>query len=79
MAYIVTRSFKDSTDNDRLYCVGDVYPVGGGKVSKKRVEELLNGTNRNGKVYIREENEAADDNADPGNNGGDNVYPEEEQ
>ena len=82
MSYIVTRAFKDSMDNDRLYRVGDVYPAGGGKVNKKRVEELLMGTNRNGKVYIREETEPADDNVDPddpGDNGGDNVDPDEEQ
>lgn len=79
MSYIVTRAFKDSMDNDRFYRVGDTYPAGGGKVSKKRVEELLMGTNRNGKVYIREEAEPADDNADPGDNGGDNADPGEEQ
>ena len=79
MPYIVTRAFKDSMDNDRLYSEGDVYPAGGGKVNKKRVEELLSGTNRNGKVYIREETEPAGDNADPGDNGGDNADPEEEQ
>lgn len=76
--YVVIRAFRDTTDNDRLYCVGDVYPARG-KASKKRVEELLSGTNRNGKVYIREENEPADDNADPGDNGGDYPDPEEEQ
>ena len=53
--YIVIRAFKDSMDNDRFYREGDVYPAGGGKVNKKRVEELMMGTNRNGKMYIREE------------------------
>lgn len=76
--YVVIRAFRDTTDNDRLYCVGDTYPARG-KVSKKRVEELLSGTNRNGKVYIREENEPSDDNADPSDNGGGNVNPNEEQ
>ena len=76
--YVVIRAFRDTTDNDRLYCVGDAYPARG-KASKKRVEELLSGTNRNGKVYIREETESADDNADPGDNGGDNADPDEEQ
>ena len=82
MPYIVTRAFKDSMDNDRLYSEGDVYPAGGGKVNKKRVEELLTGTNRNGKVYIREEAEPSVDNPDPAvpaDNGGDNPDHEEEQ
>lgn len=63
--YIVTRAFKDSRDNDRLYLVGDVYPAGGGKVNKKRVEELLTGTNRNGKVYIREEEDEPAEDLEP--------------
>ena len=76
--YVVIRAFRDTTDNDRLYCVGDVYPARG-KASKKRIEELLSGTNRNGKVYIRVETEPADDNAIPGDNSGDNTDPEEDQ
>ena len=67
--YIVIRAFKDSMDNDRFYREGDVYPAGGGKVNKKRVEELMLGTNRNGKMYIREESEDGDD-KDPGNGTG---------
>ncbi len=51
--YIVIRAFKDSMDNDRFYREGDVYPASG-KASKKRIEELLKGTNRNGKMYIQE-------------------------
>lgn len=54
MAYIVTRSFRDLSDNDRLYKVGDEYPVKGEKPTKARVRELLNGTNKNGKVYLKE-------------------------
>lgn len=76
--YVVIRAFRDTTDNDRLYCVGDVYPARG-KASKKRIEELLNGTNRNGKVYIRVETEPADDNTILVDNSGDNTDPEEEQ
>ncbi len=76
--YVVIRAFRDTTDNDRLYCVGDVYPARG-KASKKRIEELLNGTNRNGKVYIRVETEPADDNTIPVDNSGDNTDPEEDQ
>lgn len=54
MAYIVTRSFRDLTDNDRLYKVGEKYPAKGEKPTKARVRELLNGTNKNGKVYLKE-------------------------
>lgn len=63
--YIVIRAFKDSMDNDRFYRVGDIYPAGGGKPNRKRVEELMLGTNRNGKMYIREEPEDGGK-ADPG-------------
>ena len=54
MAYIVTKSFRDLTDNDRLYKVGDKYPAQGEKSTKARIRELLNGTNKNGKVYLKE-------------------------
>ena len=54
MAYIVIRSFRDLSDNDRLYKVGDKYPAKGEKPTKARIRELLNGTNKNGKVYLKE-------------------------
>lgn len=54
MVYIVIRSFRDLSDNDRLYKVGDKYPAKGEKPTKARVRELLNGTNKNGKVYLKE-------------------------
>lgn len=68
--YIVIRAFKDSMDNDRFYRVGDVYPAGGGKVNKKRVEELMLGTNRNGKIYIQEEPEEGANNGTGEESGG---------
>lgn len=52
--YKVVRSFFDSTDNNRLYKVGETYPADGVKADKKRISELVNGTNRNNKVYIEE-------------------------
>lgn len=58
--YEVIRAFKDNKDNDRLYQVGDTYPASG-KANKKRVEELLTGSNRNGKVYIREAADGIDE------------------
>ena len=52
MQYIVIRPFADSTDNGRFYDVGAVYPAEGVKANKARINSLLNGTNKNGKVYI---------------------------
>lgn len=54
--YKVVRAFFDSTDKNRLYKVGDIYPADGVKANKKRTDELANGTNCNGKVYIEEVN-----------------------
>lgn len=54
MAYIVTKSFRDLTDNNRLYKVGDKYPAKGEKPTKARVRDLLHGTNKNSKVYLKE-------------------------
>lgn len=58
--YKVVRAFLDSIDTNRLYNVGDTYPADGVKVNKKRFDELANGTNRNGKIYIEEVNEGED-------------------
>jgi hypothetical protein len=38
--YKVINAFKDKEDNARLYNVGDSYPQGDNKPSKKRIEEL---------------------------------------
>lgn len=54
--YKVVRDFLDRTDKNRLYKVGDVYPAEGVKTNKKRTDELANGTNCNGNVYIEEVN-----------------------
>lgn len=67
--YKVVRAFFDSTDNNRLYGVGDVYPAEGAKATKKRIDELVNGTNRNGKIYIEEVDEGRDAQTPPQNNG----------
>ena len=50
----VIRAFCDSQDNNRLYNVGDTFPVEGAKVSKTRAKSLLDGSNKNGKVYLEE-------------------------
>lgn len=55
--YKVIRAFRDSTDKNRFYRVGDVYPVEGAKTTKSRVKVLLIGENKNNKVYIEEVSE----------------------
>lgn len=55
--YKVIRAFCDSTDKNRLYDVGDVYPVDGAKPTKARVKALLTGENKNNNVYIEEVSE----------------------
>lgn len=52
--YEVIRAFRDSKHNDHLYEVGDSYPASGSKPTKARIEELLKGTNKYGRVYLRE-------------------------
>lgn len=52
--YKVIRAFQDLTDNNRLYKVGDTFPAEGVKVSKARIKSLLDGSNKNGKVYLEE-------------------------
>lgn len=51
--YEVVRAFYDSKNDNRLYEVGDTYPVADYKPTKARIEELAKGTNVNGKVYLR--------------------------
>lgn len=52
--YEVIRAFRDSKHNDHLYEVGDNYPVSGSKPTKARIEELLKGTNKYNRVYLKE-------------------------
>jgi len=52
--YEVIRAFRDLTDDNRLYQVGDKYPAKGVKPTKTRIKELLTGSNRMSKVYLRE-------------------------
>ena len=51
--YEVVRAFRDAENDYHYYEVGDAYPVSGYKPSKARIEELVNGTNKNGKVYLK--------------------------
>lgn len=57
MRYIVIRPFTDLTDNGRFYDVGSAYPAEGVKANKARINSLLNGTNKNGKVYLKKVSE----------------------
>lgn len=52
--YEVIRAFVDTTDHNRIYEVGDLYPATGVTPEKKRITSLLDGTNANGRVYLRE-------------------------
>lgn len=58
----VVRAFRDAKNNDHYYAVGDTYPVSGYKPTKARIEELVKGTNKNGKVYLKEVKEQKDEN-----------------
>lgn len=52
--YKVIEHFRDLEDGGRYYAVGDTYPVPSAKPTKARIDALLNGTNKNGVVYIEE-------------------------
>lgn len=62
MQYIVVRPFSDATDNGRFYDVGCEYPAEGVKPTKARIMSLLNGTNKNGKVYLEKVSDNDSDN-----------------
>ena len=74
--YKVIRAFCDSTDKNRLYNVGDVYPVEGAKPTKTRVKALLTGENKNNNVYIEEVSEETETEVE---NGNDEVEQETEE
>ncbi|MGM0807534.1 MAG: hypothetical protein ACQET8_22775 [Bacillota bacterium] len=40
MAYKVIKRFRDKEDNNTIYEVGDEFPKGDSKATKKRLEEL---------------------------------------
>lgn len=51
--YRVIRAFRDATDG-RFYPVGSEYPAGAAKPAKARIKSLLDGSNKNGRIYIEE-------------------------
>ncbi len=52
MTYKVINYFTDLQDGNYEYNVGDVYPRSGKQVSKERLTELSNTSNRQGKPLI---------------------------
>lgn len=59
--YEVIQAFPERFDDDHLYNVGDTYPREGFTPPEGRAEELLDGTNRAGQIYL----EAMDDKKPP--------------
>lgn len=52
MTYKVINYFTDLQDNNHAYNVGDTFPRKGKEVSKERLTELSNTSNRQGKPLI---------------------------
>lgn len=52
--YRVISDFRDLKNNNHLYRVGEEYPVLGYKPTKVRIEELVKGKNKYGKIFIEE-------------------------
>lgn len=55
MKYKVIRDFSDSTDNNFVYRVGDVFPHSGKEVSENRIKDLLGTGNKQGVPLIKED------------------------
>jgi len=54
MIYKVVNDFKDITDKNTRYSVGDEYPKGSHKPSKKRIEELSKTHKKYNRIFIEE-------------------------
>lgn len=53
MAYQVIRPFKDLRDPQQYeYQIGDIYPRTGYKSTKTFIQELLNGANSAGSIFL---------------------------
>lgn len=57
--YKVILAFPERHDGGHAYAVGSIYPRAGFTPPEGRIKELLDGTNRAGKVYLEEVSEAA--------------------
>ena len=56
MKYIVISSFKDLTDNEHVYSVGDEFPRAGKKIeeiTEERLQELTTCGNKKGRELIK--------------------------
>ena len=51
--YKVIVQFPERYDGDHLYRVGDAYPREGWEPTAERIAELLDGTNRAKRVYLK--------------------------
>lgn len=54
MKYKVINRFKDLKDNNKIYEVGEEYPKGKTKPTKKRIEELTSVHPKHGVAFIEE-------------------------
>lgn len=54
MPYKVINKFKDKEDNNNLYRVGEDYPKGSHKPTKKRLEELSKEHSKHKVAFIKE-------------------------
>lgn len=53
MTYKVIRPFKDLRDPQQYeYQIGDIYPRTGYKSTKTFIQELLNGSNSTGSIFL---------------------------
>lgn len=53
MTYQVIRPFKDLRDPQQYeYQIGDIYPRTGYKSTKTFIQELLNGSNSTGSIFL---------------------------
>jgi hypothetical protein len=54
MVYKVLNRFRDKENDDVIYEVGETYPKGNYKPTKKRIAELLKEHSRYKRVFIQE-------------------------
>lgn len=68
MAYQVIRPFKDLRDPQQYeYQIGDIYPRAGYKSTKTFIQELLDGSNSAGSIFLTkiDDNDISEGEAEP--------------
>lgn len=55
MAYKVINRFRDVEDNNTIYEVGDEFPKGDSKPTKKRIDELSKAHPKYKSIFIKED------------------------